>query len=360
MVCLPSASVQPCSRSDGRTGALRSTESRYVSETTVRAPLLGLPGGPRGGDYHAPAVGSRVGEPSPAVDLWAPVPFDDLPVSLVRAAARSEWKLVRDELRTVMDGLTTDGPYGRALLQFVISLPIPSDPVLARYRASICIDHGDWDGLLRHLGSNPIEAAELIGLRNIILASTDRREPPHSEAEHHRFLFDVYEFEFQRAVRRYKQWTRRILAFDADVLWTRGDVPLGRHFRFRRLQDGVLLAVAESHGGILAIAEACEDEAQRLGDDGEPGREVAHDLKILIGYARGGVLDYDLRLRARVSSPTGLSPLGSWQTLSYLVPFYTYMPDDSLRWTAQLSQRTGCRVRKPRCQRPCRSRPAAA
>ena len=301
-------------------------------------------------------LGTRPSE----IDLWAPVPFDGLPPALLEAAGRSDWQTVRDELRKVMDGLTTDGPYGRALLQFVISLPIPSDPVLARYRASICIDHGDWDGLLRHLGSNPIEAAELIGLRNIILASTDRREPPHSEAEHHRFLFDVYEFEFQRAVRRYKQWTRRILAFDADVLWTRGDVPLGRHFRFRRLQDGVLLAVAESHGGILAIAEACADEAQRLGDDGEPGRDVAHDLKILIGYARGGVLDRDLRLRARVSSPTGLSPLGSWQTLSYLVPFYTYMPDDSLRWTAQLSQQIGTRLGSPRAQLQARSWHVAA
>src|SRR5438093_4225610 len=270
---------------------------------------------------------------SSELDLWAPVPFNVLPGALLEAAGRSDWKTVRDELRKVMDGLTTDGVYGRALLQFVMSLPIPSDPVLARYRASICIDHGDWDGLLRNLGSNPIEAAELIGLRNIILASTDRREPPHAEAEHHKFLFDVYEFEFQRAVRRFKHWAHRILAFDADVLWTRRDVPLGRHFRFRRLQDGVLLAVAESQGGILSIAEACADEAQRLGDAGEPARDVAHDLKTLIGYARGGRLDRELRLRARIASPVGRSPLGSWQSLSYLVPFYTYMPDDSLRWT---------------------------
>jgi len=223
------------------------------------------------------------GAPPTEVDLWAPVPFDALPGPLVEAAKRSDWKSVRDELRKVMDGLTTDGVYGRALLQFVMSLPLPSDPVLARYRASICIDHGDWDGLMRHLGSNPIEAAELIGVRNIILASTDRRDPPHAEAEHHRFLFEVYEFTFQRAVRRYKRWAHRILAFDAEVVWTRRDVPLGRHFRFRRLQDGVSLAIAESHGGILAIAEACADEAERLGDEGEPGRDVAHDLRTLIG-----------------------------------------------------------------------------
>jgi DNA-binding CsgD family transcriptional regulator len=293
-------------------------------------------------------------------DLWAPVPFDDLPPALLEAAERSEWKTVRDELGKVMDGLTTDGVYGRALLQFVMSLTLPSDPVLARYRASICIDHGDWDGLLRHLGSNPVEAAELIGVRNIILASTDRREPPQAETEHHRFLFEIHEFVLQRAVRRYKRWAHRILAFDADVLWTRGDVPLGRHFRFRRLQDEVFLAMAEADGGILAIAEACADEAQRLGDEGEPARDVAHDLKTLIGYARGGRRDRDLRLRARISSPVGFSPLGSWQILLHLVPFYTYMPDDTLRWTAQVGQQIANRLGSPRAQLQARSWHVAA
>src|SRR2546425_13369294 len=145
------------------------------------------------------------------LDLWAPVPFDDLPGALLEAAGRSDWKTVRVELRKIMDGVTTDGVYGRALLQFVMSLSLASDPVLARYRASICIDHGDWDGLLRHLASNPLAAAELIGVRDIILASTDRTEPPHTDAEHERFLFEVYEFVLQRAVRQYKRWAHRIL-----------------------------------------------------------------------------------------------------------------------------------------------------
>ncbi|MDQ2914241.1 MAG: helix-turn-helix transcriptional regulator [Chloroflexota bacterium] len=305
-------------------------------------------------------MGSRVGEPSPAVDLWAPVPFDDLPLSLLQAAKRSDWKVVTDELRTVLDPITTDGVYGRALLQFVMSLPLPSDPVLARYRASICMDHGDWDGLRRHLASNPVGAAELIGVRDIILASTDRTEPPHTDAEHERFLFEIYEFVFQRAVRRYKRWAHRILAFYPDVVWTRRDIPPGRHLRSRRLQDGVWLALAESHGGILAVAEACADEAQRLGDEGEPGRDLAHDLKTLIGYARGGGLDRELRLRARISSPVGLSPLGSWETLFHLVPFYSYVPDDSLRWTAEVGQQVANRLGSPRAQLQARSWHVAA
>jgi DNA-binding CsgD family transcriptional regulator len=259
-----------------------------------------------------------------------------------------------------MDGLTTDGVYGRALLQFVMSLPLPSDPVLARYRASICIDHGDWDGLRRHLASNPIGPAELIGVRDTILAGTDRTEPRHTDFEHERFLFEIYEFVLQRAVRRYKQWAHRILAFSADVVWTRRDIPPGRHFRFRRLQDEVSLAVAEAHGGVLAIAEACADEAERLGDEGEPGRDVAHDLRVLVGYARGGRLDRDLRLRARINSPVGLSPLGSWETLFHLVPFYTYAPDDTLRWTAQVGQQIANGLGSPRAQLQARSWHVAA
>ena len=54
----------------------------------------------------------------PVVDLWAPVPFDDLPAGLIDAAARSDWPAVKTKLRTVMDSMTTDGEYGRELLQF--------------------------------------------------------------------------------------------------------------------------------------------------------------------------------------------------------------------------------------------------
>ena len=77
-----------------------------------------------------------------------------------------------------MDAVTTDGPYGRELLQFVRTVPLPPDPVLERYRASICVDHGDWDGLQRHLSASLIEGAEPIGVRDAILAPLSQREPP--------------------------------------------------------------------------------------------------------------------------------------------------------------------------------------
>lgn len=110
----------------------------------------------------------------PPVDLWAPVPFDDLPRALRDAAAGSDWPAVKTQLRAIMDSNTTDGEYGRELLQFVMKVPLPSDSVLDRYRASICIDHGDWDGLQRYLASDLIEPIELVRIRDIILAPLDR------------------------------------------------------------------------------------------------------------------------------------------------------------------------------------------
>ena len=63
-----------------------------------------------------------------AVDLWGSVPFDHLPPALVAAFEREDWNATRSELRTIMDGLVTDGPYGRELLKLVLRLPIGIDP----------------------------------------------------------------------------------------------------------------------------------------------------------------------------------------------------------------------------------------
>src|SRR2546423_1626588 len=136
----------------------------------------------------------------------------------------------------VMDSNTTDGAYGRELLQFVMKVPLPPDSVLDRYRASICVDHGDWDGLQRYLASDLIEPIELLRIRDIILAPLDRRAPPPSTAEHHRILFELYDCQFQRAVGRFKRWARRMPAFYPAVLWGRDDIPAGRHTRYRRLR----------------------------------------------------------------------------------------------------------------------------
>jgi hypothetical protein len=59
-----------------------------------------------------------------AVDLWTPVSREGLPDGLVQAMAIEDWRTVRSLLGSVMDGVTTDGGYGRALLQVALELPI--------------------------------------------------------------------------------------------------------------------------------------------------------------------------------------------------------------------------------------------
>ena len=249
-----------------------------------------------------------------------------------------------------MDGVTTDGVYGRALLQFVMWLPLPSDPVLARYRASISIDHGDWDDLQRHLSETPIEAEEPIGVRDAILAPLDREEIPHHAGAHQKVLFEAYEFQFQRAVGKWRRWAQRLLGFHAEVIWTRPDIPAGRHLRFRRLHDALALAHAEALGGRLPAAHALAREAQSLGDPGEPGRESAADLEYLIEVAMGSSADKQLRVLHRIASPTGPSPLGSWELIFHTIPFYALRHDGSLEWAAELGQRSAVGLGSPRAQ----------
>jgi hypothetical protein len=105
--------------------------------------------------------------------LWAPVGVDQLPVELVNAVTGEDWPQVRDQLATVMDAVSTDGVYGRQLLQVVMRLPLGVYPVFDRYRATIAIDHGDWDGLQKCLERGLVEGAELIGVRDIVLAPLD-------------------------------------------------------------------------------------------------------------------------------------------------------------------------------------------
>ncbi len=74
-----------------------------------------------------------------------------LPKALVEAMERRDWATVRGQPGTVMDGMTTDGAYGRALLQLALELRIGVDPIFDSDRGAASIDHGDWDGLRRCL-----------------------------------------------------------------------------------------------------------------------------------------------------------------------------------------------------------------
>ena len=285
-----------------------------------------------------------------SVDLWASVGFEHLPRDLVASVESESWPQVRDQLATVMDAVTTDGVYGRELLQLVMHLPLGVFPVFDRYRAAVAIDHGDWDGLRKCLDLGLVEEAELVGVRDIVLAPVDRLTPPRTAIPHHAVLFGAYEYQHQRAIGHFRHWAQRLFSFHTDAIWSRDDVPLGRHLRYRRLHDAIALAFGEAQGGRLAVAQTLANDAQGLGDTGEPMHEVAHDLEELVELAIGARSHADLMVFGRTASTTGLSPLGTWEVLTHLQPFLPLLDDDSLAESAGLTQRIAVRFGSPRAQ----------
>lgn len=283
-------------------------------------------------------------------DLWAPVGFDHLPRELVSAFRAADWPQVRVRLQTVMDAMITDGPYGRELFQLVLQLPIGLDPVFERYRASAMVDHGEWDALRSSLAAQPLESAEVLGIRDIITAPVDRSSLPAVTAPHQRVLFETYEFQARGAMGAYRHWAQRIANYYPALLWQRDDIPIGRHLRYRRLHDTLCLAFGEAQAGRLEVAHALARESQRLGDEGEPMRVVARDLAELVRLGMGEKHEFDLVLPAHLCRPTGPSPQGVSEMLLFLMPFFALREDDSLSWAAHLAERIAMRLAAPRAE----------
>ncbi len=229
-------------------------------------------------------------------------------------------------------------------------LPLGIYPVFDRYRAAVAIDHGDWDGLQRCLERGLVEEAELIGVRDIVLAPLDRLDPPQTAVPHHAVLFSAYEYQYQRAVGRYRHWAQRLFSFHTDAVWSRDDVAAGRHLRYRRLHDAVALSFGEAQGGRLPVAQTLAQDAQNLGDPGEPMHEVAHDLVELVGLAMGAPRSSGLIFSRRTASPIGPSPLGAWEAMTHLQPFFALLDDDTLDESARLTQQIAVRFGSPRSQ----------
>jgi DNA-binding CsgD family transcriptional regulator len=249
-----------------------------------------------------------------------------------------DWPNVRTQLGTVMDGITTDGVYGRALLQLALDLPIGIDPVLDSYRAAASIDHGDWDGLRRCLAGRPIEPVQLLGMRDVLLAPLNQVAPK-DPGSSYAMLFAPYEYQLNQVIRGYRRWSRAMLSFQAnELVWSRPDVPAGRHIRQRRLQDAVSMSFAEVQGGSLPVAMAFALEAQHLGGPQEPLRLCAPDLEELIAVALGDERVADLRLLADLEKPTGLSPLGAWQILMHFLPLLSLVGGGTFLRGARLAE----------------------
>jgi DNA-binding CsgD family transcriptional regulator len=273
----------------------------------------------------------------------------DLPSSLLAAYESKDWRQLRTELSTVMDTSITDGVYGRALLQLMLSLPVGIDPVFDRYRVAAMIDHGDWDGLRNPAGDSG-DRYEVRGIREILTANVEQVSLPPWTEIHERHLLEIYEFQAQRAVGRMRHWAQRISGFNPPALWERADVAIGRHLRYRQLHDAMMLAISESQGGSLAVAHALAREAQRLGDDAEQLRVVAFDLENLVRLGMGDRHAFELRIPSRISAATGPSPIGTWEILLYVLPYVALRDDDTVSWFARLAGNIAARLASPRWQ----------
>ena len=283
-------------------------------------------------------------------DVWAPVGTSDLPPGLTEAFDRADWKVVRKELSTVMDGAITDGPLGRELLQFVMQLPPQIDPVFDRYRTAAMLDHGDWDGLRESLTPDVIEPIEISGKAEILMAPVDRLEIAEPGKSYQRQLFEVTEFIARNSCGALRHWVNRIAGINPSALWTREDVPAGRHVRYRHLHDVGLLAVAESKAGRLETAHALATEALRLGDPHEPFRATIADVAELARVAMGDQNTFELLTPARICERTGPSPLGSAELCIYILPLLALRRDGSLEWASRLVANVAARLASPRWQ----------
>ena len=284
------------------------------------------------------------------IDLWAPVARDGLPQALVEAMEQRDWASVRVQLGTVMDGITTDGVYGRALLQLALDLPVGTDSVFDSYRAAASIDHGDWDGLRRCLAGSPVEPSQLLGMRDVLLAPLNQVAPK-DPTSRYAMLFAPYEYQLSQMHGGYRRWARAMLSFQAiELVWARPDVPAGRHIRQRRLQDAVSLAFAEVAAGRLPTAMAFALEAPHLGDSNEPLRLCAPDLEELIAVALGDERAPDPRLLSDLAKPTGVSPLGAWQLLLHFLPLLSLTDGDTFLRSARIAEQVAAGLGSARAQ----------
>ena len=284
------------------------------------------------------------------IDLWAPVARDALPRALINAMDRCDWPSVRAHLDGVMDGITTDGVYGRALLQLVLDLPVGTDSIFDSYRAAASIDHGDWDGLRRCLAGNPLEPSQLLGMRDVLLAPLNQTavKDPNSK---YAMLFAPYEYQLSQMNGAYRRWARAMLTFHStELVWSRLDVPAGRHIRQRRLQDAVSMVFAEVAAGTLPTAMAFALEASHLGSAEEPLRRCTPDLEVLIAFALGDDRTPDPQLLSDLAKPTGLSPLGGWQILTHFLPLLAVINGDTFLRSSRIAEQVAAGVGSARAQ----------
>jgi DNA-binding NarL/FixJ family response regulator len=282
------------------------------------------------------------------LDLWAPVGYEALPRVLVEAFERADWPTVKTELQSQLDGIITDGQYGRQLQQLVRHVPFGNDTILDRYRGQVDIDYGDWDDLKRYIAIAAEPPGDLIGLSKVITAPIDATTLPDA-ASHWIELFKAYHYALSAAAGPMRQRIRRMHGRYLSILWTLDYVSTNRYLRYRGLHDAAFGAASEARAGRLPVASALAREAQSLGLDSEPLHLLAQDVEVLAQAASGSGSSGTLATPRLLAGPVGMSPYGTWEVINWLMPILFLYPDaEVIAWCARLCERAAARVSSPR------------
>jgi DNA-binding CsgD family transcriptional regulator len=284
--------------------------------------------------------------PKPTIatlDLWAPVGTNGLPAELLAAFDAADWPRVRE-----LTPLASRNLYGRQTSQLRARYPLGVDPVLTQHRGWSAILAGDWDDLERCLAANPLDAVELAGLRDTLLAPLDREPTIVARTEAAEFFFGAWGYSQSGMIGRYRRLVRKMLGWRSDPLAIEHGVSASHHAQHRRLQDSFLLAAQESIGGRLDVAAAIARDARDLGEEGAVLRVLAAELESAVVAARGGRIDWEVVILEHLRSPRGQTPVDASNYLMTMMPFFALRRDDAFDGIADLVHRAAVRISAPR------------
>jgi DNA-binding CsgD family transcriptional regulator len=266
-----------------------------------------------------------------------------MPQDLLDAFARADWPRVKD-----LVGSASVGVYGRQAAQLRARLPLGVDPRLDEHRSWSALIAGNWDELERCLAANPVDPAELRGIRDIVLAPLDRDPTLTATTELQRFFLGAWHYGQGGMTGRYRRLVRAMLGWRSDPLAVERGFSPSRHARYRRLQDAVILAEQETIGGRLDVAGAIAHEAQTLGDEGDNFRVIAAEIESGVAAARGGGTDWPMATPARLAGPRGQNPVDAANHLLTLAPLFALRRDEALESMADLTKGIAVRIGAPR------------
>jgi len=193
-----------------------------------------------------------------------------------------------------------------------------------------------------------VDRTEVAALRDIVLEPLDIPADGAAETDANVFVQGTWKCDLNGMVGDYRRLVRRMLGWRSVRDARERGFSTAVHARHQLLQARYLLALLESIGGRLDIAETLAREAQELGDERDVLRVAAADLSGGIAAARGAAVDWPLRYPAHLASPRGHCALDAVVILLRLAPLLSLRRDGTLLAAAELAEAIAIRFGSPR------------